>query len=205
MNDTPHLRLFRTFLKWGYHLQNAAHFMLVERIAKKTLSLKSFRVSEVQEGVEGLEILIVPNRRSLPVCSCCGRKRPIRDTLHPRRWRHVKRKQCANYGSIKAGKKQNCSWKNGSGGQRIRGLNRWETWLGRWKSIKRKYLTGSITRWITGWPKDSTEKQKRLCEEPMATEPSIHSASRSSITSENSQNPIIQPTDSYEEPYKIKG
>ena len=63
--------------------------MLVERIAKRTLSLKSFRVSKVQEGVDGLEILIVPNRRSLPVCSCCGRKRPLRDTLRPRRWRHV--------------------------------------------------------------------------------------------------------------------
>jgi len=84
MNDTPHLRLFRTSSKWGYH------FMFVERIAKRTLSLKSFRVSNVEEVVDGLEIMIVPNRRSLPVCSCCGRKRPIRDTLHPCRWRHVK-------------------------------------------------------------------------------------------------------------------
>jgi transposase len=63
--------------------------MLVERIAKRTLSLKSFRVCRVEEGADNLEIHIVANRRSLPVCGCCGRKRPVRDTLRSRRWRHV--------------------------------------------------------------------------------------------------------------------
>jgi hypothetical protein len=51
--------------------------MLVEILVKRTLSLKSFRVSRVEEGVDGLEIMIIANRRSLPVCSCCGRKRPL--------------------------------------------------------------------------------------------------------------------------------
>jgi hypothetical protein len=65
----------------GYLLQNASHFILVERLAKKTLSLKSFRVCRIEEGDDSLEITIVANRRSLPVYSCCGRKHHIRDTL----------------------------------------------------------------------------------------------------------------------------
>jgi len=37
-----------------------------------------------------LNLYIVPRRRSLPVCSVCGRKRPMCDKLRPRSWRHVK-------------------------------------------------------------------------------------------------------------------
>ncbi|MBC2724608.1 MAG: ISL3 family transposase [Desulfosporosinus sp.] len=64
--------------------------MQVESIVKRTLKLKSFRVEKVSEIKDRLEITIVARRRSLPICSLCSKKRPRRDTLHPRRWRHVK-------------------------------------------------------------------------------------------------------------------
>lgn len=64
--------------------------MLVESIVKRTLKLKSFRVEKVRETEGCFEIIIVPRRRSLPICSRCGRKRPMRDTLRSRRWRHAK-------------------------------------------------------------------------------------------------------------------
>jgi transposase len=63
--------------------------MLLESICRKTLGFKGFRVKKVQNGERGIEILVVPRKRSQPICSECGGKRPGYDSLQERSFRHV--------------------------------------------------------------------------------------------------------------------
>jgi len=64
--------------------------MLIERIIKRTLELKSYRIERIEEKTSGvLCVHLVSRRRSRAVCSGCGRKRPGYDRLRERVWRHV--------------------------------------------------------------------------------------------------------------------
>jgi len=63
--------------------------MLVESIIKKTLGVKSHRISRVDIEEGSLVAFIVSRKGSRPTCSVCGRKAPCYDTLSERSWRHV--------------------------------------------------------------------------------------------------------------------
>ena len=63
--------------------------MLVESIVRKTLGLKDQRVVKVVQGDDGLRVhLATKEGRRLP-CSKCQHRRPVRDQLDEREWRHV--------------------------------------------------------------------------------------------------------------------
>lgn len=63
--------------------------MLVESIVRKTLGLKDQRVVKVVQGDDGLRVqLAAKEGRQLP-CSKCQHRRPVRDQLAEREWRHV--------------------------------------------------------------------------------------------------------------------
>jgi len=64
--------------------------MLIERIIKRTLELKSYRIERIEEKASGaLCVHLVSRKRSKPVCSGCRRKGPGYDRLRERVWRHV--------------------------------------------------------------------------------------------------------------------
>ncbi|MBM4043110.1 MAG: ISL3 family transposase [Planctomycetes bacterium] len=63
--------------------------MHVSSLIRSTLGLKGHHVKSVREEAGGIFAKIVANKRSRPVCSVCGRKRPCYDTLKERRWRHI--------------------------------------------------------------------------------------------------------------------
>ena len=63
--------------------------MQLESLVKWTLGIKSHRVAWVRFRDNCLFIKIVARGRSRPVCPICGKRRPKRDEIRERTWRHV--------------------------------------------------------------------------------------------------------------------
>lgn len=63
--------------------------MRISSLIRWTLKLKGHRVKEVRRQDCEIVAEIVANKRSRPVCSCCGKKMSGYDTLKKRTWRHV--------------------------------------------------------------------------------------------------------------------
>lgn len=63
--------------------------MLVEKIVRETLGLKDHRVVTAEQDGVGLTVRIDRKKGRHAPGSGCGVRRPIRDRLKSRGWRHV--------------------------------------------------------------------------------------------------------------------
>lgn len=63
--------------------------MLLESLVRQTLCVKDHRVVKVVEDADGLQVILAPRLRRRLICSGCGGRAPLYDTLSERQWRHV--------------------------------------------------------------------------------------------------------------------
>lgn len=63
--------------------------MLVESLVRRTLGVKDHKVVKVEEGVDGLRVLLAPRLHRRLICSGCGTRASLYDTMAERPWRHV--------------------------------------------------------------------------------------------------------------------
>jgi len=63
--------------------------MLVESLVRMTLGVKDHKVVKVEGDVDGLGVLLAPRLHRRLICSGCGARASLYDTMPERPWRHV--------------------------------------------------------------------------------------------------------------------
>lgn len=63
--------------------------MLVETVLNRVYKVKGFVYEKVRLNNDVIEVELRPHKRSRPICSGCGRRRPGYDTQAPRRFQFV--------------------------------------------------------------------------------------------------------------------
>jgi transposase len=63
--------------------------VLVESLVRETLGVKDHKVVKVEGDVDGLRVLLAPRLHRRLICSGCGARASLYDTLPERPWRHV--------------------------------------------------------------------------------------------------------------------